>query len=252
MKNDSSGFTLIEILTVIAVIGIVAGMMFPIYGRVKNSAQNAAGTDLCAQVAAAWNTLLIENRRFPSEALIRKCAGNEKNNGGFKSVGGDVVFRMSPAAGSLLNWWARKAPVPAKDEALFAPTYAVSGGGVKKGAELSISAMNGDDGEKVQYWPPDTRFERDFAQKRAGVFAPWIHVPKDEALSSTNLFETVSVSDIVYVSLDLDGDGSVPVNVALSGDDADAGDDDVEKIPASSAAWIYRKDGNRSKLIKSW
>ena len=251
MKNDSA-FTLVELLTVMAVMAIVAGMMFPIYNRVKASAQNAAGTDLCSQVAAAWNTLLIENHRYPSKELIKKCAGSEKNNGGYATSGGDVIFRMSPGAGSLLNWWKRKAAVPAGDEAQFKPKYAADGDGVKSGSAISIENMNGDDGTKVQYWPADTRFERDMAQKRAGVFAPWVHVSQADSLSGTNLFDVVSATDVVCVSLDMDGDGVVPVGVALSGDDGSVEGDTVEKIPASAAAWVFRRDGRRTKLVKSW
>lgn len=250
--KSSPAFTLIEILTVLAVMGIVAGMMFPVYNRVKTSAQNAAGTDLCAQVAAAWNTLLIENRRFPSESLIKKCAGSTSNNGGYTKVGGDIVFGMSPAAGSLLNWWSRKSAIPAQDEDRFVPKYAASGNGATSGSKISIEDMNGDDGVKVQYWPPDTRLERDVAQKRAGVFAPWVFVSKQDAIAGTNLFDVVSPGDVICVALDLDGDGTVPVGFSLTGDDQEVDPDSVERIPASSAAWVFRKIGRRSKLIKSW
>lgn len=240
----AGGFTMIELLTVMAVIAILAAMMFPIYNRVKSSAQNAAATDLCAQTAAAWNTLLIDNRRFPSTDLIKSCIDGEQNSGGFSTVGGDVVFRMSPGAGNLLNWWSRKTAVPAADKKHYSPQY-VSG----KMKGKSIPLRPGDDGANVQYWPPDGRFERTVAQKRAGVFAPWVMVSKEAALG-TNV--TVALSDVVIVSLDTDGDGRVPVAVSLSGDAGEVEPDGVETIPASSAAWIFRKEKNRVKLIKSW
>lgn len=245
-KAAAGGFTMIELLTVMAVIAILAAMMFPIYNRVKASAQNAAATDLCAQTAAAWNTLLIDNRRFPSTDLIKSCIESEQNFGGFSTVGGDIVFRMSPGAGNLLNWWSRQSAVPAADKKHYSPQY-VSGG--MKGK--SIPLRPGDDGANVQYWPPDGRFERDVAQKRMGVFAPWVRVSKEDALG-TNVAAAVSLSDIVIVSLDTDGDGRVPVAVSLSGDDGEVEPDGVETIPASSAAWIFRREKNRVKLIKSW
>lgn len=247
MKKDS-GFTLIELLTVMAVIMMLAGMMFPIYNKVRFSAQNAAGTDLCAQTAEAWNTLLIDNRRFPSVELIKDCVDSEQANGGFKTVGGDVVFRMSPGAGSLLNWWVRRSPVPAADKAKFAPRYA-SGDRL---AGNRIALKPGDDGKNVEYWPPDARLERSVAQKRAGLFGPWVHVSADDLLSSTNMTALVSASDVVIVSLDTDGDGKVPVAVSLTGDDSEEDPDGVETIPASAAAWIFRKDRNKTKLLKSW
>lgn len=247
-RPETAAFTMLEILTVMAVITMLAGMMFPIYNRVRASAQNAAATDLCSQVAAAWNMLLVDNRRFPSMELIQACSDGEGGNGGFAVVDGDLVVRMSPGVGNLLNWWKRENPVPAGDKKKFKPRYA---SGSKKGQDIALKP--GDEGSLVENWPADTRFERDVAQKRCGVFAPWATVSRADALSSTNLAELVKSTDVVVVSLDMDGDGQVPVLVPVSGDDdAFASGGDVEKIPASAAAWVSRKDGRRTKICKSW
>ena len=246
-RPENAAFTIIEMLTVMAVIVMLAGMMFPIYNRVRASAQNAAATDLCSQVAAAWNTLLVENRRFPSMDLVQACVDGDGANGGSAVVDGDLVVRMSPGVGNLLNWWKRENPVPAGDKKKFKPRYA---SGSKRGQDIELRP--GDDGALVENWPADTRFERDVAQKRCGVFAPWATVSRADALSSTNLAELVSATDVVVVSLDMDGDGQVPVLVPVSGDDLVSSAGDVEKIPASAAAWVSRKDGRRVKVCKSW
>ena len=263
-RPETAAFTMLEILTVMAVITLLAGMMFPIYNRVRASAQNAAATDLCSQVAAAWNMLLVDNRRFPSMDLVQACSDGEGGGGGFKVVDGDIVVRMSPGVGSLLNWWARETPVPAGDRKKFKPRYA---SGTRKGQDIALKP--GDEGSLVENWPADTRFERDVAQKRFGVFAPWFNVPADRALRSELDFvhaafaldaeeeptkgnEAEAWNGIVTVALDMDGDGRVPVLVPVSGKDYVSSADEVEKIPASAAAWVSRKDGRRTKTCKSW
>lgn len=268
-RQDNAAFTMLEVLTVMAVIAIIASMSFPILARARKSAQNAAAADLCSQVAAAWNTLLIDNRRFPSEDLVKACIDGKSNFGDCKTVDGDLVFTMCPGVSSLLNWWTRQTPIPQADRKKFAPTYA---NGPRKGKEISHSP--GDDGAFVQNWPADTRLERDVAQKRLGVFAPWIKVPseilaEDESgaekkysvldIPNEALVQYLedqfgfSMSDMVVAAIDLDGDGHVPVAVSLTGDDAEIDPSGVEKIPASTAAWIFRKEKKgRTKLIKSW
>ena len=263
-RPETAAFTMLEILTVMAVITMLAGMMFPIYNRVRASAQNAAATDLCSQVAAAWNMLLVDNRRFPSMDLLQACSDGEGGNGGFAVVDGDLVVRMSPGVGNLLNWWKRENPVPAGDKKKFKPRYA---SGSKKGQDIALKP--GDEGSLVENWPADTRFERDVAQKRFGVFAPWFTVSQDRALKSeidfvhavfaldaeeetTKAQEEAAWNGIVTVALDLDGDGQVPVLVPVSGKDFVSSGGDVEKIPASAAAWVSRKDGRRTKICKSW
>jgi prepilin-type N-terminal cleavage/methylation domain-containing protein len=47
MKRHTSAFTLVELLTVIAIIGVLMALLFPIMGTVKNSANKAvAATDI--------------------------------------------------------------------------------------------------------------------------------------------------------------------------------------------------------------
>ena len=64
--------------------------------------------------------------------------------------------------------------------------------------------------------------------------------------------EAEAWNGIVTVALDMDGDGRVPVLVPVSGKDYVSSADEVEKIPASAAAWVSRKDGRRTKTCKSW
>jgi prepilin-type N-terminal cleavage/methylation domain-containing protein len=55
-------FTLIELLTVIAVIGVLAGILVPVVGRARLSAQTAASTSNLRQLAVATHAYISENR----------------------------------------------------------------------------------------------------------------------------------------------------------------------------------------------
>ena len=57
-KNN--GFTLVELLVVIAVIGILAGLMVPLVQGMHKRALLSDAKDLCIQVADAWALLPID------------------------------------------------------------------------------------------------------------------------------------------------------------------------------------------------
>ncbi len=62
----NSAFTLIELLTVIAIIGILAGILIPVVGRVRNSARNATCISNLRQYGAALYLYAQDNKdRLP-------------------------------------------------------------------------------------------------------------------------------------------------------------------------------------------
>ena len=215
-----AGFTLVELLTVIIIIGILAGILVPILGRSKDRARELAAKDLCAQVAAAWTTLALNNHRFPSQALLSKYAIT-----GGKTSGGDLWFAMDPGVASVLNWWSAKLPVPEGDVRTFTPKYTM---GSRKGQE--ITTFDGSDPPLVQCWPADQLLERSYAQKCFGVCPPWVesrlnayletleNAGGDPEASLPSLTDTAAHSDFVLAIIDFDADGKVtlPENVAAA------------------------------------
>lgn len=64
--SHPKAFTLIELLTVIAIIGILAGILIPVVGRVRESARAAACVSVLRQYGVAFNMYVAENKEiFP-------------------------------------------------------------------------------------------------------------------------------------------------------------------------------------------
>lgn len=244
-----AGFTLIELITVVVIIGILAGILLPIITRSKDRAHELAAKELCAQVAAAWTTLALNNHRFPSQALLAKYGKAD-----FKTSGGDLTFGMDPGISSVLNWWSAKGPVPEGDVRLFKPTYTL---GPKKGSE--IKEFDGSDPRLVQYWPVDQLLERSLPMKCYGVCAPWTEKVFKERMENLLRNESPDESgtvppspgSLVHAIIDYDADGKVtlPEDIAAAaGLPADQRD-----LPMTAAAWVSTDPTKgRVRLLTSW
>ena len=247
-RAGRAGFTLIELMTVIVIIGILAGILIPILFRSKDRVHELAAKDLCAQVAAAWTTLAQNNHRFPSDALVGKYGKS------VASSGGDLTFGMDPGVSSVLNWWSAKVPVPEGDVKHFKPKYTM---GARKGQE--ITTFDGNDPSLVQYWPADQLLERSLAMKCYGVYAPWAEREfkafMEDVLSAGSTGDSQSVKDLqrkwegslVHAVIDSNADGKVTIPDAVA-DEAGL-PPDQRNLPMTAAAWVHTRNG---RIITSW
>lgn len=75
MKSPRSGFTLIEILVVVAILAILAALSLPAIRGGLAKARMAADTNSLRQIAAAMSSYVAENNAFPNKTL--KIPGTE-------------------------------------------------------------------------------------------------------------------------------------------------------------------------------
>ncbi len=60
MKRES-GFTLVEMLVVVAIIGVLAALLFPVIGRMRDSASSASATNSMRQLGVIMATIAADN-----------------------------------------------------------------------------------------------------------------------------------------------------------------------------------------------
>ena len=68
MKKTMSGFTLIEILIVVFIIGIIAGITLVTYNGVQARARNSQTLSAANQWVKILKTYQLRNHRYPSVA----------------------------------------------------------------------------------------------------------------------------------------------------------------------------------------
>lgn len=74
MKKNNKGFTLVEIMIVVVIIGLLAAMAIPAFQKVRTSSQDKAVLNNARQLASAADQYFLENGT--STAAITQLVGS--------------------------------------------------------------------------------------------------------------------------------------------------------------------------------
>ncbi|MBF0340781.1 MAG: type IV pilin protein [Magnetococcales bacterium] len=98
-KSKQRGFTLVELLIVLAIIAILAGIVFPSYKASVIKGRRADGKALLMQVANLQERWFTENMTYTSNMASLGLANPQTSEGGYYSV----TILSSTAAAAVLN-----------------------------------------------------------------------------------------------------------------------------------------------------
>lgn len=99
MKKRQSGFTLIEVMVVIAIIGILAGAMFLTFSSVLKTSKKARATETVSNAMTALVNLYQKENRWPND-FIKVLRGGSCKEGSYY-VMNDEVAKVLVAHGVL-------------------------------------------------------------------------------------------------------------------------------------------------------
>jgi prepilin-type N-terminal cleavage/methylation domain len=235
-RAAAAAFTLVEMLVVLTVIAILAGLLLPALNGAMNRARDTASRDLCVQVADAWKAAQLEHRQFPPSEILSWA-------GSTGSSGSDSLVVMNNKAASVLNWWRPRSPVGTTDRNKFVEWIKERGGEEMFSGHALIRPNAADIGDKIADLN-DRFLERTPEQLQWGVIAPWMkrYLPKAGGISiDTKLLGDATVNLV----LDTNGDGKVTIPSTAG---APYGGTTLN-LPV--AAWVSAGP-ERNKTIISW
>jgi general secretion pathway protein G len=101
-KTEIKGFTLVEMLVVIAIIGILMALLFPAFTTVMKKAKITKSKAEISQIELAWKQYLIDYKQFPDtmegeslmdENAIEILAGNNRRQTTYMELDPDEPYQ---------------------------------------------------------------------------------------------------------------------------------------------------------------
>ena len=96
---DSAGFTLVEIMIVVAIIGLLAALALPSFAKARRDARVSAQMNDLRILEDAFQLYAMENRGFPAPTWMPKLLPPGMD----KYIRGDIWRQTSPSGG-LYAW----------------------------------------------------------------------------------------------------------------------------------------------------
>lgn len=95
--NSQKGFSLIELLVVITIVGIIASIGIPLYGKAKFSAENSAALRAIRVLSQAQISYFTANGRYAKlNELNTSMGSNFGTTSGETVLRGSFTYSMSP------------------------------------------------------------------------------------------------------------------------------------------------------------
>ena len=92
--TNKKGFTLVEIMIVVVIIGLLAAMAIPAFNKVRDTSQSKAITNNLRQVASAADQYFLETGA--TQATLSDLIGTDKYVKSIKTVAGENYAALFP------------------------------------------------------------------------------------------------------------------------------------------------------------
>tara|TARA_B100001248_G_scaffold220746_1_gene176655 strand:+ start:102624 stop:102977 length:354 start_codon:yes stop_codon:yes gene_type:complete len=112
-RNRKKGFTLVEIMIVVVIIGLLAAMAVPAFSKVRENSRNKAIENNLRQIASAGQQYMLENGKTKAKytdlqadyfagGKISKVAGEDYSGLTVKEAGG--TLQVTTSGGDVVKY----------------------------------------------------------------------------------------------------------------------------------------------------
>jgi len=99
MKNNKNGFTLLELLVVVLIIGILAGIALPQYTKAVEKARASEALTLLPSIASAQQRYYLVHSSYANNFNLLDIEFNGLNDDGSKIITNNFEFKMDDQNG---------------------------------------------------------------------------------------------------------------------------------------------------------